>query len=225
MGSRRPCPSNTGRLPIPATIRGLWFLPSALLMLFAITSPASSQCLPTPPGPGFHYGGMKYVLTPHAYDAVPNLPEEIRAEYGGSAQIADWQTLKGVLSNPADLQDFIAEAGIPFQEAGGPCNNIFVSNAGSMQLEGGITFFARHDGLDESAYYLTFETIGNHTLDLGRWTHRSQALIAIPEDEERSKQGVFDISRFSNQTFDGLMCLLVAACLLIGGKPRRSRLA
>ncbi len=120
------CSSDGGSFRTERTVGRFSFLPMALLAFFAIIPPALSQCLLAPPGPGFHYGGMKYILTPHAYEAVPNLPEEIRAEYGGSAQIADWQILKGVLSNPTELQEFIVEAGIPFQEAGGACNNIFV---------------------------------------------------------------------------------------------------
>ncbi len=36
-------------------------------------------------------------------------------------------------------------------------------------------------------------------LDLGRWNHRSQALVITPEEEECSKRSILDGVHFSNR--------------------------
>lgn len=117
-----------------AGVRRIWMSITVARIAFLIplgsSLPASSQCALIPPGPGFHYGGMKYVLTPKLYDPTPDVQEKIAAEYGARARLADWETLKSALSNPAALEAFVAEVGIPFQPWAGLCDNIFVAVRG-----------------------------------------------------------------------------------------------
>jgi len=202
--------------------RSCAFILSGLAAVFMTTSlqaVADPACRVVLPGPGFYANGMKYVLTPQVYLASATLPQEIRAAYGDRAQLADWQALKVTLTNPAVLAAFIAETGIVYQPAGGPCNNVFVSVGGNVQLNGGIAFLSRHDKHDETRYYKVFDTIDEHRLDLGRWTYPSQALVAISDGNESSQESVFNWQSFFNQSSEneriGLNAMLVSLFLLV----------
>ncbi len=69
----------------------------ALIALHTTPSIASAECAFTPPSPDFHYGGMKYVLTPNVYESTPSVQEKIAAEYGSSAKLAELEEIGKVL--------------------------------------------------------------------------------------------------------------------------------
>jgi hypothetical protein len=77
---------------------------------------------------------------------------------------------------------FIDQVGIPRQLANGRCDNFLVAVGGTFRLRNGLwTFLARHDGY-VPGNWTVLDSIGNHTLDLGRWSYASQALAFIPDE-------------------------------------------
>ena len=142
----------------------------------------TQACVVATPGPGFRVSGGTYVITREAFDVNTDVEGAIRAAFGNGATIADWQTLKGLLSTPTQLTKFFDEVGIPNQPINGPCDNFLVSNGGSYRLANGYwLFIARHDGRVPDNWAV-LDSIGNHTLDLGRWTHKSQALVFVRDN-------------------------------------------
>ena len=139
----------------------------------------NAECAPATPGPGFQASGGKYVITREIFDLSTDVEGAIKASLGDNAVIADWQTLKKVLSTKPQLANFINQVGIPTQTANGPCKNFLVSNGGRLRLGDGFwLFLARHDGrVPEN--WAVLDSIDNHSLDLGRWSYRSQALALI----------------------------------------------
>jgi hypothetical protein len=183
---------------------GLWLAGFAVIALrvIVVDAPASSAsapvtspaipslgparelavCLAASPGPGYRANGSKYVITPQAFDLNTNVREKIKSLYGETADLADWQTLKKVLSGKAELTQFIEHVGIPRQLINGPCDNFLVSNNGQLKLGDRFwLFLARHDGTVPNNW-ATVDSIGDHTLDLGRWSHKAQALVVIREN-------------------------------------------
>ena len=145
-------------------------------------SPSAPPCPVATPGPGFPVSGGKIVITREAFDISTDVEGAIKATFGNDATIADWQTLKRLLSTQTELSDFIEQVGIPRQTQNGPCDNFLVRNGGSFRLANGYwLFIARHDGR-VPANWAVLDSIGNHTLDLGRWNHNSQALVFIPDN-------------------------------------------
>jgi hypothetical protein len=140
----------------------------------------TQACPLATPGPGFPVSGGKIVITREAFDIGKGVEDAITATFGNDATIADWQTLKRLFSTQTELSNFIEQVGIPRQTQNGPCDNFLVSNEGRYRLANGYwLFLARHDGrVPEN--WAVLDSIGNHTLDLGRWTHKSQALVFIP---------------------------------------------
>ena len=55
--------------------------------------------------------GGKYVITTEAFDINTDVEGAIRAAFGNGATIADWQTLKGLLSTPTQLTKFVDQVG------------------------------------------------------------------------------------------------------------------
>jgi hypothetical protein len=139
-------------------------------------------CIAASPGPGYQSDGTKYLITPESFAADIDIVNQIKSLYGDRAEIADWQTLKGLLSTKQELAKFIEKVGIPVQAQNGPCDNFLVSMNGDLRRENGLRlFFARHDGKVPNNWAV-LDSIDNHTLDLGRWSWKSQALVVIPED-------------------------------------------
>jgi hypothetical protein len=102
--------------------------------------------------------------------------------YGDKATIVDWQVLKRLLSTKEEAAKFIEQVGIPRQTENGPCDNFLVSMNGHLRLGNGFwLFLARHDGNVPNNWNV-LDSIDNHTIDLGRWSWKSQALVAIPND-------------------------------------------
>ncbi len=144
----------------------------------------TQACALATPGPGFPVSGGKIVITGEAFDKSTDVEGAIKATFGNDATISDWQTLKRLFSTQTDLSNFIDQVGIPRQTKNGPCDNFLVSNGGSYRLANGYWFFiARHDGKVPDNWGV-LDSIGNHTLDLGRRNHKSQALVFIPDNVE-----------------------------------------
>jgi hypothetical protein len=142
---------------------------------------ASHSCTLAPPGPGFTVGDGKYVITRQAFDINTDVESAIRTTFGDAAVIAEWQNLKDALSTQSQLGSFFEQVGMPHQTKNGPCDNFIVSNDGRYRLAIGDWFFvARHDGVVPDNWAV-LDSIGNHTLDLGRWMYKSQALVFIPK--------------------------------------------
>jgi hypothetical protein len=140
---------------------------------------STQPCTLATPGPGFSVSDGKYVITRDAFDTNTNVESAVKATFGNDATIADWQTLKRLFSTQTQLTDFIERVGIPNQAVNGPCDYFLVSNNGRYRLENGYWLFvARHDGIVPDNWAV-LDTIGNHTLDMGRWMHKSQALVFI----------------------------------------------
>lgn len=136
-------------------------------------------CVPTSPGPGFRINGGVYVITKEFFDPSANVEGSIKTQFGDDAALADWQALKTIFLTKDQLATFFDQVGIPRQSINGPCDNFLVSNGGRLRLGNGLWFFiARHDG-SVPDNWAVFNSIDNHILDLGRWSHRSQALIFL----------------------------------------------
>jgi hypothetical protein len=172
-------------------------MPTRVLFTFALLLFLSTSALPqapnnpqlhqptqlcslATPGPGFSVNDGKYVITRNAFDISTDVESAVRKTFGNDATIADWQTLKRRFSTQTQLSNFIDQVGIPRQAVNGPRNNFLVSNSGSYRTANGYWLFvARHDGI-VPGNWAVLDSVGNHTLDLGRWTHKSQALVFIP---------------------------------------------
>jgi len=139
------------------------------------------QCTEVSPGSGFETGGQRFVISKEAFDTNDDVERKVKETYGPNATIADWQTLKGLLATDAQLVEFIGAVGIPRQTTNGPCYNFLVSNHGQLKTSNRMwTFIARHDGkVPEN--WLVIDSIGNHGIDLGRWSYKSQALVVISQ--------------------------------------------
>ncbi len=144
----------------------------------------TQACALAMPGPGFPVSGGKIVITREAFDISTDVEGAIKATFGNDATIANWQTLKRLLPTQTELSNSIDQVGIPRQTKNGPCDNFIVSNGGSYRLANGYWFFiARHDGKVPNNWGV-LDSIGNHTFDLGRRNHKSQALVFIPDTVE-----------------------------------------
>jgi hypothetical protein len=160
----------------------------ALALLLSVAAPAISQtrqqggCVLASPGVGFPFNGGKIVITSDAFATSDDVQGRIKAQLGNKAALADWQILKSVLSRTVALTKFIDQVGIPRQFANGPCDNFLVAVGGNFRLGNGLWWFlARHDGYVPSNWAV-LDSIGDHTLDLGRWSYTSQALAFIPDE-------------------------------------------
>ncbi len=144
----------------------------------------TQACALATPGPGFPVSGGKIVITKEVFDISTDVEGAIKATFGNDATIADWQTLKRLLPTHTELSNFIDRVGIPRQTQNGLCDNFLVSNGGRYRLANGYwLFIARHDGRVPNNWGV-LDSIGNHTLDLGRRNHKSQALVFIPDNVE-----------------------------------------
>lgn len=95
----------------------------------------TQACPLATPGPGFPVSDGKYLITRDAFDIDTDVESAIKATFGNDATIADWQTLKRLVSTQTELSDFIDKVGIPHQAVNGPCDNFLVSNNGRYRLD------------------------------------------------------------------------------------------
>jgi hypothetical protein len=141
-------------------------------------------------------------MSKRAFETSSDILSTIKSEFGNEATLADWQTLKQILQTQAQATKFITEVGIPLQSANGPCNNFLVSNGGQLRLGNGLwTFVARHDGKVPNNW-LVLDSISNHSLDLGRWSYRSQALVFI-RDTPNAANAAGDSPVLALANYDG----------------------
>jgi hypothetical protein len=165
-------------------------LATVLALLSPLTSTAHSQLFPparTPqqvcplaiPKSGFVAGSDRYVISSGTFEAGADITAELEGMYGRSASLADWRDLKALLSSSATISQFIDQVGLPRQVQNGPCSNFLISAGGRQKADNGMPYLlARHDGMIP-VNWLVLDSIANHSLDLGRWFWRSQALIVI----------------------------------------------
>ena len=143
------------------------------------TPELGSDCILATPGQGFPLGDSKIIITKEAFDINTDVETKIKQLLGSQVKLVEWQVLKTLLSTNGQLTEFIRGVGIPQQLANGPCDNFLVTNGGQLRTsDGHRTFIARHDGkVPEN--WLVLDSVGDHTLDLGRWSYKSQALVII----------------------------------------------
>ena len=119
----------------------------ALALLLSAAAPAISQtrqqggCILTSPGAGFPISGGKIVITRDAFATSDDVQGRIKALFGNKATLADWQTLKNVLSTTGALTKFVEHVGIPRQLANGPCDNFLVAVGGTLRFGNGLWTF------------------------------------------------------------------------------------
>jgi tetratricopeptide (TPR) repeat protein len=150
-----------------------------VLSTSAFAQSEQPECVLASPGPGFEVDGGKIVITREAFEISDDVESVIKRTFGSDTALADWQILKSLLSTKAQLSEFIKRVGIPQQKVNGPCDNFLVSNSGQLRLPNGFwMFIARHDGrVPEN--WAVLDSLGDHALDLGRWSHKSQALVVV----------------------------------------------
>ncbi len=142
---------------------------------------AEAECVLAIPGSGFVANGRKFIITREAFNRDDDMEGRIKQLLGSQATLADWQTLKRLLSTKAQLAKFIDDVGLSKQSGNESCDNFLVANGGQFRLANGFwTFLTRHDGKVPNNYS-ALDSIGNHTLDLGRWSYKSQALVVISD--------------------------------------------
>ncbi|WP_293868182.1 hypothetical protein [uncultured Alsobacter sp.] len=148
-------------------------------VLVAMISPAAADCSVGKPGPGAEVGGHRYVISETRLSPTGEVDAAIALLYGPDAKMAVWQDLKADLPDRDAMVRFFNEVGIRSQGSDHSCDNYFVQVNGAQPPAGMRFFIARHDGAVPPNWAL-LDSIGNKTLNLGRWNYPAQVLIQMP---------------------------------------------
>ncbi len=130
------------------------------------------QCSPTP---------CYYQLTSNTYAYNANVLAGVKSEFGNSATIAEWDTIKAEYgSSVSAVQSFMNSVGIPNPTIpyNGSQGNIFVTKSGSQYTNGYRFLMTRFNGSVDSSYTV-LDSIQGNQLVLGRWTWPSRALAYV----------------------------------------------
>ena len=142
----------------------------------------SGKCPRPDPARGYVSGNVIFRLSNDVFPPSATLAKEIHDRYGTNVNLADWDNLKAILLNEADVRKFIQDTGIRLQSANYDCDNILVSRSGGETVQGLHYHLARHDG-KVPPNWSVLDTIGSNDIHLGRWSHSGQALLTVPQGQ------------------------------------------
>jgi hypothetical protein len=147
-----------------------------------------SACTVDAPSPGIIFNGRHYFLSREVFAADENADSAIKAKYGPAARLADWNDI-AILSMSQDIKQFADQLGLPHQSNRHDCGNVYVTVNGEAGPDGRNRYFiARHDGVVPDQWF-GLSALGDHYIDLGRWTYSAQALISEPAENRAVNDG------------------------------------
>lgn len=122
-------------------------------------------------------GGWRYFVTDETYRGLDDYPSAVKAKYGPSAEVADWNDLKSRFGR--DIAAFLDEVGLEVANDGGA----FVTRGGSTTYSPDRAYYLTRHGGRKPDHYLAHDQIGGHQASLGSWDTSQKALVRVPVAE------------------------------------------
>jgi hypothetical protein len=119
-------------------------------------------------------GEWRYFVTGEIYRGLDDYPSAIRAKYGRSAEVADWDDIKNRFGG--DIVSFLDEVGIEVANDGGA----FVTRGGSTTFSPDRAYYLTRHGGTKPGHYLAHDQIGGHQASLGSWNTSQKVLVRVP---------------------------------------------
>lgn len=130
-------------------------------------------------GFAYVYNGYDYVLTSNAYEPTSNWAEAVASEFGPTAHVVDWNTIKSEFGGTVEsLRTFLDGIGVSnvYQSPGVTWNG---SQIWSGTRSYGIN---RAEGVVPGGYLVHDQILGNWLL-LGSWPANRNLVAALPVPE------------------------------------------
>lgn len=151
-----------------------------IVSLVRLTVVVIGLCLSSSAFGGYIYDGYDYLLTTNAYAPTANWAEAAVSEFGPTAQVVDWNTIKAEFGGSVDsLHSFLDGLGVTD-----------VYNAPAVTWNGSQTWSGttRSYGINRAEGnvppgYLIHDQILNNWLLLGSWPADRQLVVSIPVPE------------------------------------------
>lgn len=122
-------------------------------------------------------GEWRYFVTSETYRGLDDYPSAIKAKYGPSAEVADWNDIKSRFGN--DIAGFLDEVGIEVANDGGA----FVTRGGATAYSPDRAYYLTRHGGSKPPHYAAHDQIGGHQASLGSWDTSQRVLVRIPASE------------------------------------------
>jgi hypothetical protein len=151
-----------------------------IVSLVRLTVVVIGLCLSISAFGGYIYDGYDYLLTTNAYAPTANWAEAAVSEFGPTAQVVDWNTIKAEFGGSVDsLRSFLDGLGV---------TNVY--NAPAVTWNGSQTWSGttRSYGINRAEGnvppgYLIHDQVLNNWLLLGSWPADRQLVASIPVPE------------------------------------------
>ncbi|MCA8974156.1 MAG: hypothetical protein KDC98_05510 [Planctomycetes bacterium] len=133
-------------------------------LLFALGAALTATRVPT-------QNVCEYRLTTNAYAWNSNIAAAVVQEFGPTAVVADWSTIKAAFGG--NITGFLDAVGLTAHNSSAMC----VRNGQRWWSGNRQYFMARHDGTVPGGW-LVHDHIASHTLDLGSWYSFNRRILA-----------------------------------------------